>query len=110
MNSLAQPIKVRNSNIEILRFALMIAIFLWHLLMHGCGFKDIGHVEYGYNIHLTLVLSALFAPAVNCFMFISGWFGIKFKIEKVVKLSIVCIISAFVCLVIRRTTFFSGGG
>ena len=32
----------RNTNIEVLRLVLMMAIFCWHILVHGYGFKNIG--------------------------------------------------------------------
>lgn len=32
----------RNTNIEVLRLVLMLAILCWHILVHGYGFKDIG--------------------------------------------------------------------
>ena len=31
----------RNTNIEVLRLVLMLAILCWHILVHGYGFKDI---------------------------------------------------------------------
>ena len=31
----------RNSNVEVLRLVLMLAIFAWHILVHGYGFKDV---------------------------------------------------------------------
>lgn len=92
--------RTRNSNIEVLRFVLMVSIFLWHLLVHGCDFKDIGHIDYKYNIYLSIVAAALFEPCVNCFMFISGWFGMKLKVQKIMKLSVICILSGVVSLII----------
>ena len=34
--------KSRNSNIELLRLVLMMAIFAWHIIVHGYDFKSIG--------------------------------------------------------------------
>lgn len=39
--------KERNTNIEILRLLCMVAIFGWHILVHGYGFKDIEYMPVG---------------------------------------------------------------
>lgn len=103
-------IKIRNSNIEVLRFILMILIFVWHLLVHGCDFKMIGLIDYQYNIYLSIVTAAITAPCVNCFMFISGWYGMKIHIDKLLNLTLICILSGLICLPINKMTGFSGGG
>lgn len=101
--------KVRNTNIEIFRFVLMVGILLWHLIIHGCGLSDIGKSDYNYSIHESIICCAIFAPSVNCFMFISGWFGMKFKAAKVMNLSLICVLSALICLVLKHYTIFGGG-
>ena len=50
----------------------------WHLIIWGMGFGDIGYKPYSYSLTSTAFCLTAFVPAVNCFMFISGWFGIKF--------------------------------
>lgn len=78
--------KQRNSNIELLRFILMFAICLWHLFVHGFGIKDIGNstrINYQY-----LITCSILVPTVNCFMLISGYYGIKFNIKKMLNLII----------------------
>lgn len=102
-------VKKRNSNIEILRFVLMVYIFLWHLLVHGCDFEFIGHIEYKYNIYISIIAAVILVPCVNCFMFISGWFGMKFRAAKLMNLSFICIISGLICLPINRYIGFGGG-
>lgn len=105
-------VKKRNSNIEILRFVLMVSIFIWHLIVHGLDFKNVGIKPYPYNIHLTILATTFLSPAVNCFMFISGWFGMKLRWKKVCTLSIVCILTSCICTFINRTGILniSGGG
>lgn len=39
--------KERNTNIEILRLLCMVAIFGWHILIHGYGLKNIEHMSVG---------------------------------------------------------------
>lgn len=103
---------IRNTNIEILRFLLLCSIFIWHLIVHGLDFKDIGQAPYQYNIHVTIRAVVLLSPAVNCFMFISGWFGMKLKVKKLLSLSIVCMLTSCICTVINRSGILqlSGGG
>lgn len=85
--------KIRNSNIEILRFVLMSAILLWHVFMHGYGFKSIGTEGFVYqeNMPLSLFLATLLSPATYCFVFISGFFGIHFKLSKLFQIIIWCV-------------------
>ena len=78
----------RYSNIELLLFVLMLAIYIWHLVVHGLNYKMIGREPYGNNLELTFIICALLCPAVNTFMFISGWFGIRFKTKKLIMLGL----------------------
>lgn len=89
---LAQNNNNRNSNIELLRFVLMFVICFWHLLVHGVGVKNIGMIDeatIGWN---EFFLCSLFVPAVNCFMPISGYYGIRLSTNKMLTL----ILQAFV--------------
>lgn len=46
-----------------------------------------------------IVLSALFAPATYCFMFISGYYGLRFSAKKDISMEIwLIIISLMTCL------------
>jgi hypothetical protein len=93
--------KVRNTNIEVLRLVLMMVIFCWHILVHGYGFKNIGGggSMKGITDETGIVLSALFAPATYCFMFISGYYGLRFSAKKGISMEIwLIIISLMACL------------
>lgn len=94
--------KVRNSNIEVLRFVLLCCIFFWHLIVHGLNFKNIGVEPYNHNIHLTILAVVILSPTVNCFMFISGWFGMKFRLNKLLNLVIVCALTSYLCAIINK--------
>lgn len=95
-----KALQERNTNIEILRLVLMIAIFCWHLIIWGMGFGAIGYQPYPYPLAPTAFCLTAFVPAVDCFMFISGWFGIKFKLSKFLKLSFTCSIAAILCVLV----------
>jgi len=82
---------VRNTNIEVLRLLLMCFIFFGHVIGHGL---DMYHVEYGGSHHaLLLCLSSLFAPSVFCFMFISGFYGIRFSLRKFMLLAVMVLLA-----------------
>lgn len=77
--------KLRNSNIELLRFILMFAICVWHMFVHGFDLKYIGTINYNVDKNYLLYCTIL-VPAVNCFMLISGFYGINFNIRKAISL------------------------
>lgn len=75
---------IRNSNIEVLRFFLISSICIWHLFIWGCGMRYIGSQVYIYeeSLWLHLLICSLCCPGVYCFMFISGFYGIKASLKK----------------------------
>jgi len=93
----------RNSNIELLRFILMAAICFWHIIIHGYGYMK---SDTNCNILLVSFCCALFSPAVYCFMFISGWYGIKFSLKKYAHLAFI----AFICYCLSISIRYFWGG
>lgn len=93
----------RNTNVEILRLLLMISICFWHVIVHGYGFKYFGEPNYSLNtnIRTTLFLCTLFAPATYCFMFISGWFGIRFSLKKFIYFCSIGLFCFLISIAIR---------
>lgn len=89
-----QNSKCRNTNIEILRFILMCFIFFWHILVHGYNLKQLGgdEVTVQHSFFLYGFLLTLFVPATYCFVFISGYYGITFKLKKLLSLLLGCFI------------------
>lgn len=69
----------RNSSIELLRYLLMFFIVIWHSLVHGIGLTNIGGIpDFGIHYLPSLILCSIACVSVDCFMFISGYFGIRF--------------------------------
>ena len=98
--------KVRNSNIEILRLVLMVAILGWHILIYGFGLKDMESttcISEGCfpNENMALALTSLFAPATYCFMFITGYFGMNFSLKKFMTLETCLILTALLITVLK---------
>lgn len=77
-------IKTRSSNIELLRLVLMLMIVMLHVF----------RLELHNNIHNTelyiseLLITSMCFVGVNCFVFISGYYGVKFKSKTIVSLVI----------------------
>ena len=81
-------IKVRSSNIELLRICSMLMIVVWHFLVHGLNHPDMSMSEwYMYDIGKVLTVSA-----TSIFVLISGYFGIRFTFRKVLSLYLQCYI------------------
>lgn len=74
----------RESNIELLRCFLMLLVVIQHFVSHNILSKD-NPVGYGDpNFISANMLLAFCVCAVNCFVLISGYFGIKFSLKKLV--------------------------
>lgn len=78
--------KNRESNIELLRIVLMLMIIMHHLIVHGCDLSLISTGDYQKTNKdaLFLFLNTFTIIAVNCFIFISGFYGIKFKVKTLI--------------------------
>lgn len=74
--------KVRNTNIEGLRIILMLLIVMLHFCKHGA----IGESTYGLCYLFYSIVIALGSCAVNCFVIISGYYGIKYNTYKFLKM------------------------
>lgn len=76
---------MRQANIEILRALLMFFVV-------GCHVLNLGANAYpplltsGVNYYFTAFFDSFFMLAVDCFVIISGFFGIKLKVKKTVSL------------------------
>lgn len=76
--------KKRNSCIELLRICCMLMIIGGHIIMaHRMSFDMMDADSI-----ISLFLRGAFAVAVNTFVLISGYFGINFKWQRLVKLDI----------------------
>jgi len=80
----------REANIELLRIVLMVMIILHHLVVHARGLKHLG--DRGFLVTNQTIadgfLDSFLIMAVTCFIFISGYYGIKFKSLTIVSLLI----------------------
>lgn len=99
----------RNQNLELLRIVAMFFIILHHLIAHGM--KNVGYFLYPMEeiclekqIPLIL-LNAFTVVSVNCFILISGYFGIKPTKKKLWNLFIVCAFYSVLIYALFHPTF-----
>ena len=86
--TLQPPKAIRDSNIELLRVVLMLMIIGYHLIVHGArmGGANPNYTITGETSVAYLLLKCFLVIAVNCFVFISGYYRINFRIRTVVDL------------------------
>jgi len=81
----------RELNVELLRIILMIMIVCHHFLMRGRGLHLLytsGSTHIDNNALHGLFIDSFLIMTVNCFIFISGYYGIKFRIRTILSLLI----------------------
>lgn len=78
----------RNSSIELLRIVLMLLIVVHHGIVHGLGLTALSPKFNSVllfnpeNSPIILLVNALCIVGVNCFILISGYYGIRFSKKK----------------------------
>jgi surface polysaccharide O-acyltransferase-like enzyme len=92
-STLKQTPRQRNLNIEALRILFMFLIVMFHYLIHGRGYFLAGFQNFSNSGTYVgeISLTALGELGVTGFMFISGFFGINLKWDRLVSLWIQCI-------------------
>lgn len=84
----------RDSNLELLRIVCMYMIILHHLIAHGVrcvGYSAYPMESFDFQRQFPFViLNAFCVVAVNCYVLISGYFGIKPTFKKLLRLFFIC--------------------
>ncbi len=75
----------RNSAIELLRLICIFGILMMHV------FGDLQTPLSTFNTAAHVLVNSLFNTGVTCFILISGYFGIRFSVEKLVRLDLMII-------------------
>ena len=88
-----KEVKVRESNLELLRIVCMLYIILLHFLGHGLG------ALYGDFSFITF-FNSFFLVAVNCFILVSGYFGIKATWKGFFHLYLMCVCYDIISIII----------
>lgn len=98
--------KERNSNIELLRIILMFMIMALHANLIVIDFPTVEEVtEYPLHSFMRFFNEYLCIGAVNTFVLISGWFGIKYKTKGLCNFLFQCL---FFSLIITLPFILSG--
>lgn len=74
--------KVRNSSFELLRILLIFMIFVQHVNMWFIGHHYANEMEHA----IRCLLQTICVPAVDSFVLISGWFGMKGDYKRIYPL------------------------
>lgn len=90
--------KQRQSNIELLRLIAMFMILTLHALHLGKRMPDSGELHvHTQSVVSQVVVEMLCLVAVNVFVIISGWFGLKFSWKGVSKIAFQCVYAGLIC-------------
>lgn len=95
--------KERDSNMELLRIIAMWMITLHHFLantgMHYSGIVGRAPLAEGYEV--ATMINGLVYIGVNCFILISGYYGIRFKLRGLFNLWLICAFYAICSPILR---------
>lgn len=96
----------RESNAELLRILCIVAILMHHFCIHALypEIVPLDIIGKGWDTHLILSSYACIYIGVNCFILISGWFGIKTRWKGFLNLYLTY---AFYCLLASYPNFLS---
>ena len=85
----------RNSVFELLRLVLMLMIVIHHGIVHGLGISSLGFADSTHyhmstntigNLPFFLMINSFLIVSVNCFILISGYFGMKLTWRKIITI------------------------
>ena len=92
----------RDSNLELLRIVCMLFILMHHFIVHvfypNLALHD-GNLGW-YRV-ISIVINGFAYVGVNCFILISGYYGIKFKWKSIFNLYCLCAFYALLVVVER---------
>jgi len=83
--------KKRDSNIELLRIVCMLFIIIHHFIVHGIGYVGMSHDEIVDLDKTYLLVNSFVIIAVDCFILISGYYGIKPSLNGLLRLYLICV-------------------
>lgn len=75
--------ETRSSNFECLRILAIILILIMH------SYAQANCKENLFNLFVGYVISAIGNIGVSCFVLLSGYFGVKFKMQRFIQLILI---------------------
>lgn len=95
----------RESSIELLRIILIFIIVAYHLMVHGGKLTEVTNLQPQFKDYQKLFFTGFLLFPVNCFVFITGYYGLKINANKISNLYLRSFIYA---LLIPLTFYFLG--
>ena len=80
----------RDSEIELLRIVAMFFIVIHHLIVHGSHLTEVTNLPLNTGTYQKLFYEAFVLFPVDCFILISGYYGISLKIKKALSMWVQC--------------------
>ena len=98
-NNMSVP-KLRDSNMELLRIIAMLSVMIIHANFRALPMPDTDIIETSPLISFfRFLIQSVCVIAVNVFVLISGWYGIKLKVLKLSELLFQVLFFGVVCIV-----------
>lgn len=93
--------RIRESNFEALRILCIYGIIIHHLIINAIDVAGYNKpFEATFINDLSLYINTLFIGGVNCFILISGWFGIHLTKRTIIRLIVDCVIFGLLGVII----------
>lgn len=87
----------RNSSIELLRIILMVLIISFHFIGDAYGLANMTTYNYSDDTLLSkLVAHGSGILAVPCFILLTGYYGLNFKVKKFINILLQCFTYSFI--------------
>ena len=100
---------VRQSSFELLRMICMLFIVTGHIICHAIWPYSASYVTAPMSEHFALsFIYGFISCGVNCFVLISGWFGIRLKWKSSINLYLQLAFYSFVLYLLYLTVFDGG--
>lgn len=92
----------RDSNMELLRIVCMLFILVHHFIVH-VFYPDLSIRNGDLNVYraVCILINGFTYVGVNCFVLISGYYGIKFKVRSLFNLYCICAFYALLLQVVN---------
>ena len=85
--SLMEKMKTRDSNMEVLRIVAMLLVMIVHADFMALGAPTMEDMsESPMDTFMRYLIGGMSSVCVNVFVLISGWYGIRFRINRIFKL------------------------
>lgn len=94
--------QTRNSNVELLRLLCMWFILVHHFITHaifGMEMVIYGGGELSSTSSIAILLNAFCYVGVNCFLLISGYFGLRFRWRNLLNFYLILVFYSIITLI-----------